>query len=109
MPLDDGTNKEREDICVPLPFQKKSELNRIVFYGALASPACCKTRALLHLAGIVTYERIYGPPLRASYQKVPVLVINDKYQINDSHIIFKNLAPILYPGYECSDKDLELP
>ena len=107
MPLDDGTNKEREDLVSPLNFKSKSKLDSIVLYGTHASPATCKTRALLNLAG-VDYERRFGKHPSSSYRKFPVVVLNDKYQINDSHIIFKNLAPILFEGYTPDEKDMEL-
>jgi hypothetical protein len=107
MPLDDGTNKEREDLLIPLSIKSRSELDRIVLYGTHASPATCKTRALLNLAG-VDYERRFGKHPSSSYRKFPVVVLNDQYQINDSHIIFKNLAPILFEGYTPDEKDMEL-
>jgi glutathione S-transferase len=107
MPLEDGTNKEGEDLVTTLPYKSKSELDRIILYGTHASPATCKTRALLNLAG-VDYERRFGKHPSSSYRKFPVVVLNDQQQINDSHIIFRHVAPILFEGYTPDEKDIEI-
>jgi hypothetical protein len=129
MPLSDGTNDEGEDLSVPLPTNEWKEPGffRIVLYGTHASPATCKTRALLNLAG-VPYERRFGKKSGAIYQKFPVAVIShcseggssvnakddsnnnkfqlsDERQINDSHIIYKNLASILFPSLGSPSKE----
>ncbi|KAK3285781.1 hypothetical protein CYMTET_6621 [Cymbomonas tetramitiformis] len=105
MPLEDGTNGEREDIATPLPADwTASSLNDVVLYGTHASPPCFKIRALLNLAG-VKYERSFGKS-SGSYRKFPVLFVNGR-QINDSYIITKTLAPILF-GQPLTPADIEL-
>jgi len=106
MPLKDGTNDEREDLTTPFPSDwTKDSLKDIKLHGMHASPPCAKIRAILDLAG-VTYERISGKVKGSDYQKVPVVFVNDR-QINDSHIIVKTLAPILFET-ALSEKDIEL-
>jgi hypothetical protein len=122
MPFDEGSNKEGEDLTTPLPYKTKDDLQtsnaKIVLYGTHASPATCKTRALLNLAG-VDYERRFGKHPTSDYRKFPVVIIEHTttdgteattttHQINDSHIIFKNLAPILFEGYILTQDDVDL-
>ena len=105
MPLADGTNDQREDLAVPLPAEwTRESLTDVVLYGTHASPPCCKVRALLKLAG-VPFRRRFG---RASgaYAKFPVLFVNGR-QINDSYVIFKSLAPVLF-GRPYSAEDVAL-
>ena len=105
MPLADGTNDQREDLAEPLPAEwTRESLTDVVLYGTHASPPCCKVRALLKLAG-VPFRRRFG---RASgaYAKFPVLFVNGR-QINDSYVIFKSLAPVLF-GRPYSAEDVAL-
>mmetsp|Transcript_11448 Transcript_11448/g.14165 ORF Transcript_11448/g.14165 Transcript_11448/m.14165 type:complete len:268 (+) Transcript_11448:66-869(+) len=104
MPLEDGTNAEGEDLAKPLPSHWTKENINITLYGSLASPPACRIRALLELAG-KPYERKSGfaPKTKTSYsyRKIPVVFVSDgkeTRQINDSHIIYKNLTPILFPA-----------
>lgn len=106
MPLEDGTNAENEDLAELLPFKSKEEIKDLLLYGTHASPATCKTRALFNLARI-GYTKRFGKLKTSSYQKFPVVTFNET-QINDSHIIFKNMAPILFEGYKLTDEDVEL-
>jgi len=104
MPLDDGTNDQREDIANPLPEWTKNDITDVVLYGTHASPATAKARAVLDLAG-VQYSRRFGKVSTSSYQKFPVLFVNGR-QINDSYVITKTLSPILF-GTPLSEKDLQ--
>jgi len=106
MPLNDDTNAEREDLFLPLPSDwTKDSLKNVKLYGLQGSPPSAKIRALLKLAG-VEYERCPGKVKGSEYQKIPVLFVNGR-QINDSFVIVKTLAPILF-GEALTEKDLEL-
>jgi len=109
MTLEDGTNAEGEDLATPLPsLWTRESLTSVMLYGTHASPATCKTRALLNLAGI-TYQTRFGKVAGSSYTKFPVVVLNGKYQVNDSHIIYKTLAPLLFPELgKPTKEDVEL-
>jgi hypothetical protein len=40
---------------------------------------------------------------------MPVVILNGNVQINDSHIVYKNLAPLLFPDSgKPTDTDIEL-
>mmetsp|Transcript_72417 Transcript_72417/g.204710 ORF Transcript_72417/g.204710 Transcript_72417/m.204710 type:complete len:256 (-) Transcript_72417:79-846(-) len=105
MPLEDGSNAEREDLATPLPSWTRAELTDVVLYGTHASPATAKARAVLDLAG-VAYARRFGKVGHSSYQKFPVAFVNGR-QINDSHVICKSLAPVLF-GAPLTEADLRV-
>jgi glutathione S-transferase len=65
----------------------------VTLYGRKISPPCCKIRFILKYYGI-PFTEVEGPKPRSDYSKVPVLDIGE-WQLNDSHIMVKNLAPIL--------------
>eukprot|EP00466_Bigelowiella_natans_P010054 jgi/Bigna1/90335/estExt_fgenesh1_pg.C_670092 len=111
MPEDEKTplanaNKEKEDLKEPLPADwKKENLNDAVVYNMKVSPPCCKIRAIFHHYGI-KFTVVEGAKKDSEYKKVPVVVINGR-QINDSHIIVKNLASIL-DGKPLSQEELKV-
>eukprot|EP00465_Bigelowiella_longifila_P010985 CAMPEP_0185253690 /NCGR_PEP_ID=MMETSP1359-20130426/2335_1 /TAXON_ID=552665 /ORGANISM="Bigelowiella longifila, Strain CCMP242" /LENGTH=246 /DNA_ID=CAMNT_0027836107 /DNA_START=25 /DNA_END=765 /DNA_ORIENTATION=- len=111
MPADEKTpladaNKEKEDLKEPLPADwKKEDLNEVVVYNMKVSPPCCKIRAIFHHYGI-KFTVVEGPKKDSDYKKVPVVMINGR-QINDSHIIVKNLASIL-DGKPLSQEELKV-
>jgi hypothetical protein len=95
--LIDTENAEGEELAVPLPWLTKGELTSVRVYGELLSPPSAKVRALL---------AFYGLPFAAAgirkpgsvYTKRPIVDVagvGGSRQINDSVVIFRNLAPIL--------------
>ncbi|CAE8610867.1 unnamed protein product [Polarella glacialis] len=106
--LEDGTNAEDEDLAQPLPFSSVTELDRVLLYQQELSPPCAKIRTLLDYYR-VPYRTIKGKHPTSEYKRIPVLVIKGKartlYQINDSHIIVKNIAPLL-TGEELSPDEV---
>ena len=95
MPVEE--NREGEDLATPLPWTAKGELAGVVLYGELLSPPSAKIRALLCFYGV---PFAVGPQHKpgSTYRKRPILDIGvgaAARQVNDSAIIFKNVAPIL--------------
>ncbi|GAB5353883.1 hypothetical protein AAMO2058_000072400 [Amorphochlora amoebiformis] len=98
MPADEKTalmetNREKQDILEPLPDWKKEDLKDVVLHSHYISPPSAKIRVILNHYG-VPYTVINGVKKDSKYKKIPVILLNGR-QINDSHIIVKNLAPIL--------------
>jgi len=105
------TNKEGEDLAVPLP--KEWDLQHlktgsvpIVYYGADISPPCCKIRFMLKYYGLPFTKSKHSKKPNSDYKKMPVLDMGDR-QINDSAIIIKNLAPIC-AGRPLNEEELAL-
>lgn len=90
--LPDGTNEEGEELPMPLDFAR-GDLKDVVLYGQEMSPPCVKIRTLLNYYS-VPFKEVKGRHPTSDYKKIPVLEMNGR-QINDSHIILKNLAPLL--------------
>jgi len=99
------TNREREDLLVPLPDWSIADLKDVVLHDAPISPPCCKIRAILRYYKI-NFKRISGKKKGSDYPGIPVLMVNGR-QINDSYIIVKTLAPIL-TGKPMTQQELEL-
>ena len=87
----------------PLPAWTKEDLKTVVLHSNPISPPACKIRAILQYHK-VPFTNIKGAKKDSEYKKVPVIILNDR-QINDSYIIVKSLAPILY-GAPLSAEDL---
>lgn len=91
------TNKEGEDLAVPLPADWDLQALRtsapVTYYGAKISPPCCKIRFMLQYYD-VPFKTVNGKKPNSDYKKIPVLDVGDR-QINDSYIIIKNMSPIL--------------
>lgn len=90
--LEDGTNEEGEDLAEPLDFSRE-EIEYVLLYQQELSPPCSKIRAFLNYYG-VEYKVENGKHPTSNYKQIPVLEINGR-QINDSHVIMQNLAPLL--------------
>jgi len=90
--LPDGTNDEGEDLKEPL-ILTLSELKDVKMYGQDGSPPCAKLKTMLDYYN-VPFEMIKGRHPTSDYKRIPVLELNGR-QINDSHIIVKNLVPVL--------------
>lgn len=99
------TNREKEDLLVPLPNWTASDLKEVVLHDGTISPPCVKVRALLTFYKI-RFTRIEGKKKDSDYPGVPVLMVNGR-QINDSYIIYKTLSPIL-AGKPMSPTELEI-
>ena len=82
------------DLVEPLPEWTKDDLKEVILHNNYMSPACCKIRAILTY-NKVPFTTIKGKKKDSAYKKIPVLMLNGR-QINDSFIIVKNLAPVLY-------------
>eukprot|EP00802_Teleaulax_amphioxeia_P016567 Tamp_16690.p1 GENE.Tamp_16690~~Tamp_16690.p1 ORF type:complete len:294 (+),score=62.55 Tamp_16690:92-883(+) len=95
-------NEEGEDPKVPLPYKSKSDITATTnkIYGMMGSPPCAIVRALFSYAEI-KYEAVDVNFMTKSeisfstYKKVPILTLGP-YQINDSYIIIKTLAPLCF-------------
>eukprot|EP00959_Pyramimonas_sp_CCMP1952_P343093 7187403-Pyramimonas_sp.AAC.1 len=95
MPTPSGLNLEREDLKEPLPAQwTKADLKDVTLYERYYSMPCVKVRAHLTYT-LVPFKAKDGKKLGSDYTKIPVLDVNG-IQINDSAIIVKTLAPIIY-------------
>merc|ERR1711879_657645 len=90
--LPDGTNEEGEDLKEPLDV-KLSDVKDVVLYGSEFSPPVQKIMSMLKFYD-VPFKFQQGKHPTSDYKKIPVMEINGR-QINDSHIIVKNLAPVL--------------
>lgn len=90
--LGDGTNEEREDLQEPLNFTPE-QLRKVILYQTEMSPPCTKIKTMLTYFRI-PFEVREGKHPTSDYKKIPVLELNDR-QINDSHVIMKNLTEIL--------------
>eukprot|EP00466_Bigelowiella_natans_P015964 jgi/Bigna1/127577/aug1.4_g2285 len=101
----DAPNKEGEDLKVSLSEKTKEDLKDVVLHGLVVSPPSVKIRTILHYYGVQWTNKL-GPKKGSEYRKVPVMIINGR-QINDSHIMVKNLAPIL-DGKGLTDEMLEV-
>lgn len=93
MPLEDGTNAEKEDVSPPLDWNSKSDVNNVVLHQAKASPPCVKIRQFLTYYQ-VPFTVVNGKKKGSKYTKIPVMMASGR-QINDSYIILKNLIPVL--------------
>jgi len=104
-----ASNKEGEDVALPEGIDLKQA--KIVLYEFALSPPCAKVRALLNYYS-VPYETNTTTPgqekegIDNSYKKIPRMTI-DGFQINDSAVIFKTLAPLL-SGSPLTAVELEL-
>lgn len=90
--LPDGTNEEGEDLQEPLAL-KLEEVSGVVLYGNDFSPPCRKIQTMLNYYK-VPFQTVSGRHPTSDYKKIPVLEMSGR-QINDSHIIVKNLVPVL--------------
>lgn len=90
--LPDGTNDEGEDLGEPLAL-KLDEVSDVVLYGNDFSPPCRKIQTMLKYYK-VPFKTVSGRHPTSDYKKIPVLEMSGR-QINDSHIIVKNLVPVL--------------
>ena len=86
--------EEKQDLETPLPNWTKDDLKEVVLHNSYMSPPCVKVRCILQHNGI-KFQVIDGKKKDSEYKKIPVLLLNG-VQINDSFIMVKNLAPILY-------------
>jgi len=93
MPLEDGTNDEKEDVQPPLGWQSKDDVKDVVLHQAKASPPCVKIRQLLSYYQ-VPFTVVNGKKKGSKYTKIPVMMASNR-QINDSYIIMKELVPVL--------------
>jgi len=103
-----ATNKEGEDLTVPLPdVWDLATLKTlpVTLYGSKVSPPCCKIRFMLKYYQ-VPFTSKEGKKPNSDYKKIPVLDIGDR-QINDSYIIVKNLSPILQ-GRSLTEKEVAM-
>lgn len=98
-------NAEGEDLKVPFPFKTKDELKNLVLHQTKSSPPSNKVRGILRFYGL-PFSTEQGKKPGSVYTKYPVLLVNG-FQINDSYIISKTLAPILC-GAPLSAELLEL-
>ncbi|KAK3242298.1 hypothetical protein CYMTET_48001 [Cymbomonas tetramitiformis] len=98
-------NAEGEDLKVPFPFKTKDELRDLVLHQTKSSPPSNKVRGILRFYGL-PFSTEQGKKPGSVYMKYPVLLVNG-FQINDSYIISKTLAPILC-GAPLSPELLEL-
>jgi glutathione S-transferase len=101
--LPDGTNEEGEDIKEPLGLTR-DDLEKVVLYGQDASPPCVKIQTMLDYYG-VPFEMVKGRHPTSDYKKIPVIELNDR-QVNDSHVIVRNLVPVL-TGRALTEEELE--
>eukprot|EP00931_Biecheleriopsis_adriatica_P077030 TRINITY_DN50674_c0_g1_i1.p1 TRINITY_DN50674_c0_g1~~TRINITY_DN50674_c0_g1_i1.p1 ORF type:complete len:347 (-),score=55.64 TRINITY_DN50674_c0_g1_i1:167-1207(-) len=90
--LPDGTNDEGEDLPEPLGM-KLVDVSDVVVYGNEFSPPAQKIMTMLNFYG-VSFKLVKGRHPTSDYKKIPVLELNGR-QVNDSHIIVKNLAEVL--------------
>jgi len=91
------SNKEGEDVVLPPNVDLKKA--KIVLYEFSFSPPCAKVRALLNFYSIPFESNTTTPGqskegIDNAYKKVPRMTI-DGFQINDSAVIFRTLAPLL--------------
>ena len=93
---------EKEDLKQPLPAEwtEPKHLGEVTIYNGMVSPPCCKLRTIF-LYYKVPMKVIKGKKKDSEYKKMPVVVINNQFQINDSYVVVKNLARIL-DGQELS-------
>jgi hypothetical protein len=90
--LPDGTNEENEDLAQPLNMSRQ-DVRTVVLYQQPLSPPCVKIKTILSYYR-VPFRTVAGRHPTSDYKKIPVLMVN-KRQINDSHIIVKNLIHLL--------------
>ncbi|KAL1500001.1 hypothetical protein AB1Y20_012678 [Prymnesium parvum] len=102
--LADGTNPEGVDPSPPLNWKSKDDLKDVVLVSPEYSPPSTKIR--YHLAyHNVPYKLMpakefkRGKSKDTHYMKVPVIFVAGR-QVNDSFVILKNLAPVLYGRFE---------
>lgn len=100
--LPDGTNDEGEDLAEPLGIGS-GDLKDVVLYGTEFSPPCVKLRCLLGYYGM-PFKEVQGKHPSSDYKRIPVVELNGR-QVNDSHIIYKNLVPLL-TGAPLTDEEL---
>eukprot|EP00240_Pyramimonas_obovata_P013339 CAMPEP_0118942310 /NCGR_PEP_ID=MMETSP1169-20130426/35950_1 /TAXON_ID=36882 /ORGANISM="Pyramimonas obovata, Strain CCMP722" /LENGTH=242 /DNA_ID=CAMNT_0006887315 /DNA_START=60 /DNA_END=785 /DNA_ORIENTATION=+ len=103
MPTPSGLNLEREELKEPLPADwTKADLKNVTLYQQFYSMPCVKVRAHLTYT-LVHFTAREGKKPGSDYEKIPVLDVNGR-QINDSAIIVKTLAPIIY-GRPLTDEE----
>jgi len=90
--LPDGTNDEGEDLTEPLRMRLE-DVRDVKLYGNEFSPPYQKIATMLRYYG-VSFELVKGRHPTSDYKKIPVLELNGR-QVNDSHIIVKNIAEVL--------------
>mmetsp|Transcript_59503 Transcript_59503/g.87219 ORF Transcript_59503/g.87219 Transcript_59503/m.87219 type:complete len:261 (+) Transcript_59503:97-879(+) len=93
-------NEEGEDPKESLPFTNKNDLTTVKLYQMGGSPPCIMVQAMFSYADI-NYEKVdVSFPLKSeiswsTYKKIPIVTLNG-LQVNDSYIIFKQLAPLIF-------------
>ena len=97
--------EEKQDLETPLPNWTKDDLKEVVLHNSYMSPPCVKVRCILQHNGI-KFQVIDGKKKDSEYKKIPVLLLNG-VQINDSFIMVKNLAPILY-GKALTEEEIKV-
>ena len=97
--LRDGTNPEGIDPVPPLEWNSKADLTDVVLVNSAPSPPCAKLR--YHLAyNNVPYSLMSPAAFKKGkgvedYVKIPAIFVAGR-QVNDSYVITKHLARVLY-------------
>ena len=106
MPLEDGTNAEKEDPEPPLGWTSKDDIKDCKVYGQLFSPPCFKIMLFLKHYGIpfelVSADAGKGITKESSYKKIPVMTASGR-TINDSSVIVHQLLAAC--GGDAFDKE----
>ena len=110
--LNPGGEDRNKPFVQPLPVKTRAELKIINLYGIRTSTSTSKVRMVLHYYQ-VPFNFVHTPPAfnrkggDGTYKKVPVVVINEQYEIRDSFAILKTLAPILQ-GRPLTDREIAI-
>jgi len=101
--LKDGSNPEGVDPAPPLGWKDKTSFKDTKLVNMDASPPCSKVRYHLSYGGIpytcLTQNEYKKQFPNLEYHKVPAL-LNDGRTVNDSYIMVKNLAPVIYGSFD---------
>ena len=106
MPLEDGTNAEKEDPEPPLGWTSKDDIKDCKVYGQSLSPPCFKIMLFLKHYDIpfelVSADAGKGITKESSYKKIPVMTASGR-TINDSSVIVHQLLAAC--GGDAFDKE----
>ena len=110
MPLEDGTNAEKEDPVPALGWTSAADLKDVKVYGNPVSPPCFKIMLFLKFYKIpfevIKAEAGKGITEKSSYKKIPVMTASGR-TVNDSSVIVKQilLACASVQRRECVDQN----